>query len=83
MFWGGAFSGQPPFAADPINLGTETSSYMDEVEIAALGNVQGMRLSWGATEEPEYFDVAEYKTVLLQQNMLTTIPPLPTKTPET
>ena len=52
---------QPPFAADPINLGTETSSYMDEAAIAALGNVQGMRLSWGATEEPEYFDVTEYK----------------------
>ena len=61
LFWGGVFSGQPPFAADPINLGTETSSYMDEAAIAALGNVQGMRLSWGATEEPEYFDVTEYK----------------------
>ena len=34
---------------------------MDEAAISALGNVQGMRLSWGATEEPEYFDVSEYK----------------------
>ena len=34
---------------------------MDEAAIAALGKSQGMRLSWGATEEPEYFDVTEYK----------------------
>ena len=31
----------------PINLGTETSSYMDETAIAALGNVLGKRLAWG------------------------------------
>lgn len=39
----------------PINLGTETATYMDEAAIAGIGHVLGKRLAWG-----ELFEKATY-----------------------
>ena len=44
----------------PINLGTETSTYMDEAAIASLGNVLGKRLAWGELFEKDTYNYASY-----------------------
>ena len=44
----------------PINLGTETSTYMDEEAIASLGNVLGKRLAWGELFEKDTYNYASY-----------------------
>lgn len=44
----------------PINLGTETSTYMDEEAIASLGNVLGKRLAWGGLFEKDTYNYASY-----------------------
>ena len=44
----------------PINLGTETSTYMDEAAIASLGNVLGKRLAWGELFEKDTYNYAFY-----------------------
>ena len=44
----------------PINLGTETSTYMDEKAIASLGNVLGKRLAWGELFEKDTYNYASY-----------------------
>lgn len=44
----------------PINLGTETSTYMDEDAIASLGNVLGKRLAWGELFEKDTYNYASY-----------------------
>ena len=44
----------------PINLGTETSTYMDEEAIASLGNVLGKRLAWGELFEKDSYSYASY-----------------------
>ena len=44
----------------PINLGTETSSYMDEAAIAALGNVLGKRLAWGELYPKDTYNYDTY-----------------------
>lgn len=44
----------------PINLGTETSTYMDEAAIAYLGNVLGKRLAWGELFEKDTYNYASY-----------------------
>ena len=44
----------------PINLGTETSTYMDEAAIASLGNVLGKRLAWGELFEKDSYSYASY-----------------------
>ncbi len=44
----------------PINLGTETSTYMDPAAIASLGNVLGLRLAWGELYEKDTYSYATY-----------------------
>ena len=44
----------------PINLGTETSTYMDEAAIASLGNVLGKRLAWGELFEKDTYNYDSY-----------------------
>ncbi|MGM9860907.1 MAG: fimbrillin family protein [Muribaculaceae bacterium] len=44
----------------PINLGTETSTYMDPAAIASLGNVLGLRLAWGELYEKDTYNYDTY-----------------------
>lgn len=44
----------------PINLGTETASYMDEAAIAAAGNMLGPRLAWGELLPKDTYNYASY-----------------------
>ena len=44
----------------PINLGTETPTYMDETAIAAASNQLGKRLAWGELFEKDSYSYATY-----------------------
>ena len=44
----------------PINLGTETSSYMTPADIASLGNVLGLRLAWGELFKKDAYNYDTY-----------------------
>lgn len=64
----------------PINLGTETSSYMDEAAIAALGNVLGKRLAWGELYPKDTYN---YDTYINDPYQSTSTSILPTDIAET
>lgn len=44
----------------PINLGTETDTYMDEAAISSIGNVLGKRLAWGELFEKDIYTYDTY-----------------------
>lgn len=44
----------------PINLGTETDTYMDETAISSIGNVLGKRLAWGELFEKSTYSYDTY-----------------------
>lgn len=44
----------------PINLGAETSTYMDVAAIAAVANVPGKRLAWGELFEKDVYSYDTY-----------------------
>ncbi|MGN1210915.1 MAG: fimbrillin family protein [Candidatus Cryptobacteroides sp.] len=44
----------------PINLGTETDTYMDEAAISSIGNVLGKRLAWGELFEKSTYSYDTY-----------------------
>ena len=65
----------------PINLGTETPTYMDETAIAAASNQLGKRLAWGELFEKDSYSYATYindpynetKTSLLPTDIAETV----------
>lgn len=59
----------------PINLGTETSTYMDEAAIASLGNVLGKRLAWGELFEKDTYNYASYIKDQYIENKSSFLPP--------
>ena len=58
----------------PINLGTETSTYMDEAAIASLGNVLGKRLAWGELFEKDTYNYASYINDPYLENQTSILP---------
>ena len=58
----------------PINLGTETSTYMDEAAIASLGNVLGKRLAWGELFEKDTYNYASYINDQYLENQTSILP---------
>ena len=44
----------------PINLGAETTTYMDEAAIASAENLLGRRLAWGELFEKDSYSYASY-----------------------
>lgn len=58
----------------PINLGTETSTYMDEEAIASLGNVLGKRLAWGELFEKDTYNYASYINDPYLENQTSILP---------
>lgn len=44
----------------PINLGTESGTYMGEAELAAVGNALGKRLAWGELFEKDTYNYDSY-----------------------
>ena len=59
----------------PINLGTETSTYMDEEAIASLGNVLGKRLAWGELFEKDTYNYASYINDPYNESGTSILPP--------
>lgn len=58
----------------PINLGTETPTYMDETAIAAASNQLGKRLAWGELFEKDSYSYATYINDLYIENQASLLP---------
>ena len=65
----------------PINLGTETSTYMDETAIAAASNLLGKRLAWGELFVKDTYSNKSY--INYQDNENTFSPQFPADIAET
>ena len=61
----------------PINLGTETATYMDEAQIAAVcnGTKLGKRLAWGELFEKDSYNYDTYINDPYMENASSLLPP--------